>query len=151
MLLLIVGIIGLVVGITLYVIGKRLCSDDYAEAENVWDVSGSILWVLSGILIGIVLFLLVMKNFEKINLINDYNIQKPYIESCYENNQLTEKERLNVIEKALQFNVQIIKCKSWRDNNWIGCFYVYSYGDLPLFDVTKIKHAAKVYRIGLDK
>ncbi|MFA5174663.1 MAG: hypothetical protein WC438_05775 [Candidatus Pacearchaeota archaeon] len=87
--------------------------------------------------------------FDNKNYPIEYEQNKIYIESTYNNDKITDQERTQVIKMILDTNKKILTTKLWRDNFWIGNYYPYSIGDLPIFDITKIKPVT--YQIDLKR
>jgi hypothetical protein len=140
--ILLIGVICIIIGAILF----KLFFNDYSTCLD--SIGGLLIVIGGGILIaGSTIFWCTF--FDNKNYLIEYQQNKLYIESTYNNDKLTDVERARLIKTVLDTNKKILTIKQWRDNFWIGIYYPYSVGDLTILDITKIKPAT--YQIDLKE
>lgn len=137
----IIAIVAILIGV--FLIYKY--RDDYNEGPL---ILGFILGIPGLIALIICFIQLINTRIDDTNYLIEYQNDKLYIESNYNNENLTDNERMKLSQIIMTDNNIITKSKTWRNNFWIGCFYPYRVGDLKLFDAKKIKSAKLKIDIG---
>lgn len=127
----------LIIFIVLFIIGIVILRSNNID----WDFLGYTLAMISSFAVviwGIIIVVCIYGNES--NLI-EYEQDKAYIESCYNNTQLTDNERQKLNELIIKDNNIISLSERWKDNIWIGILYSDKIASLKKFDLSKVNPA----------
>jgi hypothetical protein len=117
-----------------------ICIARFAHNSDLSALFALIAVASAGVLIIWGLTIIVNIYGNESNLIK-YEQDKSYIESCYNNTQLTDNERQKLNELIIKDNNIISLSERWKDNIWIGILYSDKIANLKKFDLSKVNPA----------
>lgn len=103
----------------LSIVGILLLRFAYDTAE----VIGFILTLVNGILLVIFICAAIGTIIRTTNLHIGYENDKAYLEQVYNNENITDNERVKSTQLIIQDNGIILSSQHWHNNFWIGWFY----------------------------
>lgn len=120
----------IILGFVIGVIGCCIVKEHY--------LGGVICFVVGGIVLLCSMAVLGNNYFDDKRLCIEYQNDKTYVESCYDNKYLSSSERSKVNEIIIHDNSIIQTSKAFKSDFWIGVFQYQNVANLEPFDAKRI-------------